>query len=233
MELVNQLLEQIKDLEITEQLRFLADLYPKQVVLSTSFQYEDQVITDFIFRNNIDIEIFTIDTGRMFEETYKTFSNTIKFYKKKIRVYFPDYQDVEKYQTEKGPNAFYQSIENRKECCYIRKVKPLERALKNKKIWITGLRSGQASTRQNVPLVEWDEKHNLLKYNPLHDWTLEQVKQYIYKNHVPYNVLHDKGYPSIGCAPCTRAIKPGEDIRAGRWWWENTNKKECGLHVKE
>ncbi len=233
MQELNELLAQITDLSIVEQLKFLAGKYPGKVVFSTSFQFEDQVITDFIFKNDIDIEVFTIDTGRLFEETYKTFDQTVKYYKKKIRVYFPDYRDVEKYVSEKGPNAFYESIENRKECCHIRKVKPLERALKDKKVWITGLRSGQSATRKNVPLLEWDEKHRLIKFNPLTNWTLEEVKSYIYKNLVPYNVLQDRGYPSIGCKPCTRAVKPGEDIRAGRWWWENNTKKECGLHVKD
>ncbi len=231
--MIEQLVKQIQALPIVEQIKYLCDLYPGKVVFSTSFQYEDQIITDFIFRNNLPVEVFTIDTGRLFEETYKTFNNTIKYYKKTIKVYFPDYKDIEKYVSTKGPNAFYESVENRKECCRIRKVLPLERALKNKKVWITGLRSGQAATRKHVPLLEWDSKHKIIKFNPLHNWSLEEVKNYVYKNAIPYNILHDKGYPSIGCAPCTRPIKPGEDIRAGRWWWENNSKKECGLHIKE
>jgi len=220
--------------EPVSQLRFLADYFKGEIVFSTSFQYEDQVIIDMIFSNDIDIEVFTIDTGRHFPETYKTWEKTLEKYKgKKIRAYFPDYRDIEVLLTEKGPYSFYKSVENRKECCYLRKVKPLERALKGKKCWITGLRSGQGETRQHVPLVDWDSKHNVVKINPLHDWTLEQVKDYINKNLVPYNELHDRGFPSIGCQPCTRAIKPGEPLRAGRWWWEQNSKKECGLHVQD
>ncbi len=230
---LNALNSKLEGLSEVEQLKVLSREFPGKVVFSTSFQYEDQVITDMIFSNDIDIEIFTLDTGRHFEETYKTWNKTIQRYKKNIKAYFPDPADVEKLLTEKGPFSFYESVENRKECCHIRKVKPLERALKGKECWITGLRSGQAATREQVPLVDWDEKHEVIKVNILHDWTLEQVKQYIFDRNVPYNVLHDRNFPSIGCQPCTRAIEPGEDLRAGRWWWENNDKKECGLHVKE
>ncbi len=215
-----------------EQLKILSEKFAGKIVFSTSFQLEDQVITDMIFDNNINIEVFTLDTGRLFEETYKTFNKTIKRYKKYIKAYFPDKEDVEKLLQEKGPFSFYESVENRKECCHIRKVKPLQRALNGKMCWVTGLRAGQSETRKDVPVLEWDEKYQLYKFNPLINWSLEQVREYITKNNVPYNVMQDRGFPSIGCAPCTRAIEEGEDIRAGRWWWENNLKKECGLHVK-
>ncbi len=230
---LQELLNKLENKSAIEQLKILSNEFEGKIVFSTSFQLEDQVITDMIFDNNINIEIFTLDTGRLFEETYKTFNKTIKRYKKNIKVYYPDAKDVEKLLTEKGPFSFYESVENRKECCNIRKVKPLQRALNNKLCWVTGLRAGQSDTRKDVPVVDWDEKYQLVKFNPLINWTLEQVRDYITQNNVPYNVMQDKGFPSIGCAPCTRAIEEGEDIRAGRWWWENNLKKECGLHVKE
>lgn len=230
---IEELYKLIEKKDIVEQFRLINEIYSDSAVLSTSFQFEDQVLTHLVFSNNFDIEVFTLDTGRHFEETYKTMNKTIKRYKKHIKVYFPDNQQVEKLLTEKGPYSFYESVENRKECCHIRKVLPLNRALKGKKLWITGLREEQSETRVNTPLLEMDEKKNLIKFNPLIKWTLEDVKEYILKNNIPYNVLQDKAYPSVGCEPCTRAVAEGEDIRAGRWWWENNNKKECGLHVKE
>ncbi len=230
---VERLTSLLSGLSEVEQLHKLAEIFNGQIVFSTSFQYEDQVILDMIFSNDIDIEVFTIDTGRLFPETYKAWNKTLEKYHKPIKAYFPDTSLVEQLLTEKGPLSFYQSVENRKECCYIRKVLPLERALKDKQCWITGLRSGQGDTRQNVPLVDWDPKHKVFKINPLHHWSLDKVKEYINQHLVPYNELHDRGYPSIGCQPCTRAVKPGEPIRAGRWWWEQNSKKECGLHVKD
>jgi phosphoadenosine phosphosulfate reductase len=220
--------EQFKGKSIPEVLAVLAQDY-KQIVFSTSFGQEDQVLTDIIFKNNLAVEVFTLDTGRLFNETYETFDRTIKRYKKEIRTYFPDKTKTEELLTKKGPFSFYDSVDNRKECCHIRKVEPLQRALKGKEIWITGLRSAQSTGRENLPLFQWDETYQVLKYNPLTDWSLEQVVKYLKQNNVPYNPLHDKGFVSIGCAPCTRAIEPGEDIRAGRWWWEDS-KKECGLH---
>lgn len=220
--------EQFKGKSIPEVLAVLAQDY-KQIVFSTSFGQEDQVLTDIIFKNNLAVEVFTLDTGRLFNETYETFDRTIKRYKKEIRTYFPDKTKTEELLTKKGPFSFYDSVDNRKECCHIRKVEPLQRALKGKQVWITGLRSGQSTGRENLPLFQWDETYQVLKYNPLTDWSLEQVVKYLKQNNVPYNPLHDKGFVSIGCAPCTRAIEPGEDIRAGRWWWEDS-KKECGLH---
>lgn len=226
---IDIILVQIQDKSIVEAIRYLTELYPGQVAFSTSFGHEDQVISDIIFQNHLPVRVFTLDTGRMFEETYQTFYETQGKYKKPIEVYFPEKQSVEKLVTEKGPYSFYDSVANRKECCFIRKIEPLKRALKDVKIWITGLRGGQSENRQNMHTLEWDEGNQLIKYNPLIHWSLEEVEQYIDKNRVPYNRLYNKGFKSIGCAPCTRAIEPGEDLRAGRWWWEMSHK-ECGLH---
>jgi phosphoadenosine phosphosulfate reductase len=231
-ELVDEILNKIDGKNPVQQLAFLSEKFKGKIAFSTSFGQEDQIITHFIFENNLPVEIFTLDTGRMFGETYKTFSKTIQKYKKEIKVYFPDKEKVEKLMTEKGPYSFYESVDNRKECCNIRKVIPLNRALKGKDCWITGLRASQSQERQKLSLLEFDENYNLLKFNPLLNWNIEDVKDFIFKNNIPYNVLHDKGFISIGCEPCTRAVKPGEDIRAGRWWWEDNSKKECGLHEK-
>lgn len=230
--MIDELTNELTKLNIVEQFIFLSKKYRNKICFSTSFQFEDQIITDIIFSNNIDIEVFTLDTGRHFEETYKTLNQTIKKYNKKINVLFPENSDIEELMTQKGAYSFYESLENRKECCYLRKVKPLNKYLEGKSCWITGLRAEQNVSRTNLNILENDESHNLLKFNPLLHWTSAQIKDYIFKNNVPYNVLQDKNYPSIGCAPCTRAIKEGEDIRAGRWWWETPDKKECGLHVK-
>lgn len=223
-----KLSDQYKGRSIPEVLATLSQDY-KNIVFSTSFGQEDQVITDIIFKNNFAVEVFTLDTGRLFNETYQTFDRTIKRYKKEIETYFPDQEKTQDLLTKKGPFSFYDSVENRKECCFIRKVNPLQRALEGKEIWITGLRSGQSAERENLPLFQWDENYHLIKYNPLTYWSLEQVIEYLHENTVPSNPLHAKGFVSIGCEPCTRAIQPGEDIRDGRWWWEDS-KKECGLH---
>jgi phosphoadenosine phosphosulfate reductase len=172
-----------------------------------------------------------LDTGRLFPETYAVLASTLERYGKKIEVYFPKYERVEKLITEKGPSSFYTSLEDRKECCFIRKVEPLNRALAGVECWITGLRAEHSENRKTMPMVEMDEARNLLKVHPLTKWTTEEVKEEIKKHNIPYNILHDRGFVSIGCQPCTRAIKPGDDFRAGRWWWENTDKKECGLHT--
>ncbi len=227
-----QLTIELKGKPISEKLQYLCLHYREKVVFTTSFGYEDQVITDMLFSRNLPVKVITLDTGRMFEETYKVFRSTMEKYNKKIHVYFPPADKVEKLMTEKGPFSFYESVENRKECCFIRKVIPLQRALKEHDIWITGLRAEQSSNRSALHEFEWDESNQILKFNPLIDWSLEQVKQYVKDYHVPYNILHDKGFVSIGCEPCTRAIRPGEDFRAGRWWWEQNTGKECGLHDK-
>jgi phosphoadenosine phosphosulfate reductase len=220
-----------QDLSIEETLAFLANEYNGRVCFSTSFGQEDQVITDIIANNNLTISIFTLDTGRLFQETYDVFEKTLIKYNQEIKVYFPNATDIENLLNKKGPNSFYASVENRKECCAIRKVAPLKKALKGNGIWITGLRAEQSENRNDLQAFEVDEKFDIIKYNPLLKWSLEEVENYLEKNKVPQNILHKKGFVSIGCAPCTRAIAEGEDIRAGRWWWE-TSHKECGLHQK-
>ena len=215
---------------IVEILGFLTENYPGNVIFTTSFGYEDQAITDIIFKNSFDIKVVTLDTGRLFPETYKVYNSTLDKYKKPILVYFPPADKVEEMVNKKGPFSFYESLENRKECCFIRKVIPLKRALAGNEIWITGLRASQSENRSDMQSFEWDEGNQIVKYNPLLEWSLEETIQYIRENNVPYNVLHDKGFVSIGCQPCTRAIQPGEDFRAGRWWWEQNSGKECGLH---
>ncbi|MFW5821981.1 MAG: phosphoadenylyl-sulfate reductase [Tangfeifania sp.] len=218
------------DQTIIQKIKKLTDNHSDKVIFTTSFGYEDQVITDMIFRNDLPVKVVTLDTGRMFEETYKVFRSTVERYGKPIKAYFPPTDKVEKLLNEKGPFSFYESLENRKECCFIRKVIPLKRALEGNEIWITGLRASQSENRNDLNEFEWDEGNQILKFNPLINWSLEEVKDYVKKNNVPYNVLHDKGFVSIGCEPCTRAVKPGEDFRAGRWWWEQNSGKECGLH---
>jgi phosphoadenosine phosphosulfate reductase len=224
--------EQIQEIEnssLPEAIRLITGLFPGEVVFSSSLGQEDQVLTDVIFKNDLPVKIFTIDTGRLFNETYELLDRTIARYKKPIQVYFPEAADVETFVAEKGINSFYESVDNRKQCCYIRKVIPLNRALKGAKVWITGLRAEQSSNRQQMPMIEWAEDKQLYKFNPLINWSYDEMISYINEHNVPYNRLHDKGFISIGCAPCTRAIEPGEDARAGRWWWE-ASQKECGLH---
>jgi phosphoadenosine phosphosulfate reductase len=217
--------------DIAEQLRLLSEAFHGEVVFSSSFSWEDQLLSHFVFSNNLDIEVFTLDTGRLFPETYSTWSRTLEKYGKKIVAYYPEASALQDFIAEKGPNSFYDSVDNRKQCCYIRKVEPLQRALRNKKLWITGIRAEHSPNRHDMKGIEWDDTNKIIKFHPLLNWTTEQVKELINKNDIPYNPLHDKGFVSIGCAPCTRAIKPGEDFRAGRWWWEDSSKKECGLHV--
>lgn len=203
-----------------------------KVAFSTSLGAEDQVITRMISDIDRSARVFTLDTGRLFPETYDLIDITSKKYGLNIEIMFPDADRVESMVNSKGINLFYDSIENRKLCCHIRKIEPLKRAFEGLDAWICGLRRDQSVTRKDIQLVEWDDTNGLIKVNPLIDWTEEQVWNYIRGNHVPYNQLHDKGYPSIGCQPCTRAILPGEDVRAGRWWWENPDSRECGLHKK-
>jgi phosphoadenosine phosphosulfate reductase len=229
--ITNTLLEKTRSLSIEETLTFLADEFKGKVVFSTSFGQEDQVITALIGKNNLPITIFTLDTGRLFQETYDVFHKTLKKYQIDIKTYFPETSAVEELLNQKGPNSFYESVENRKECCFIRKVAPLTKALKGNSIWITGLRAEQSENRSDLAFFEYDEKFDIIKFNPLLKWTLEEVQKYLDDNNVPQNALHKQGFVSIGCAPCTRAIVPGEDIRAGRWWWESSHK-ECGLHQK-
>ena len=219
-----------ENLHVADILQQIAEKYPTSAAFSTSLSEEDQVITHYIFANNLPIRVFTLDTGRLFPETYAVLASTLERYGKKIEVYFPKHEGVEKLITEKGPSSFYTSLEDRKECCFIRKVEPLNRALAGVECWITGLRAEHSENRKAMPMVEMDEARNILKIHPLTKWTTEEVKEEIKKHNIPYNILHDRGFVSIGCQPCTRAINPGDDFRAGRWWWENTDKKECGLH---
>ena len=228
--LSTEVIQKIEDSSLPEAIRLIAELFPGKVVFSSSLGQEDQVITDAIFKNNIPVKVFTLDTGRLFNETYELLDRTTARYKKDIKVYFPDSADVEEFVTTKGINSFYESVENRKSCCFIRKVKPLNRALEGAKVWITGLRAEQSDNRHDMPMIEWSEEKQLYKFNPLIRWSFQDMMNYIEEFNVPYNRLHDKGFISIGCAPCTRAIEPGEDARAGRWWWESS-QKECGLHA--
>ena len=222
--------QQIQGLNPVDALSLLANRFPEQIVFSTSFGWEDQVITHMIFSNNLPIKVFTLETGRLFPETYYVWNRTMEMYEKPIHAYYPNSELLEKMVNAKGPSSFYESVENRKECCGIRKVEPLKRALAGNKCWATGIRAEQSVNRHDMHNLEWDEQNNLIKFHPIYDWTLDQVKEYIRKYNVPYNTLHDRGFPSIGCQPCTRAVQPGEDFRAGRWWWEDQSKKECGLH---
>lgn len=224
-----EIIRKIEESSLVDGLKLIAEAIPEGVVFSTSLGQEDQVITDAIFTNKLPIKVFTLDTGRLFYEHYELLSNNNSKYKIKTEVYFPDAADVEKYVNEKGINAFYHSVENRKECCYIRKVKPLNRALEGAKIWITGLRSEQSDNRENMPMIEFDNERNLYKFNPLIHWSYEEVLKYIEEHKIQDMPIHKQGYISVGCKPCTRAIEPGENPRAGRWWWEES-KKECGLH---
>lgn len=202
------------------------------ITFANSFGAEDMVLTDIINQEKLAIEIFSLDTGRLPAETYTLMGAVEQQYTNKPIVFFPKHEAVEAYVNKHGVNAFYESVELRKACCHMRKVEPLQRALKGKQAWITGMRAEQATTRASLPVREFDTANQLEKFNPLSDWTETEVWAYILLHAVPYNQLHDQFYPSIGCAPCTRAIAMGEDVRAGRWWWENADSKECGLHVK-
>ncbi|WP_028455538.1 phosphoadenylyl-sulfate reductase [Chitinilyticum litopenaei] len=202
-------------------------------VFANSFGAEDMVLMDLIARHNLHIAVFSLDTGRLPAETYALMQQVAERYPAApVQVYFPDTAATEQYVNTHGINGFYQSIELRKACCHVRKIEPLQRALKGKKAWITGLRRQQSPTRTDLGFREYDAGNGLEKFNPLIEWTEKEVWAYIKENNVPYNALHDQHYPSIGCAPCTRAIAMGEDVRAGRWWWEDPENKECGLHVK-
>lgn len=215
-----------------ETLAFFINEFKDKLGFATSLGAEDQVLTEMIAGIDRATRVFTLDTGRMFPESYELIERTNARYQINIQVYFPERERVEKMVNEKGVNLFYESVENRKLCCHIRKIEPLKRALQGLKVWISGLRRSQSVTRTELKLVEWDESNNLIKLNPLIDWSEEQVWDYIRQKNIPYNPMHDKGFPSIGCEPCTRAVNTGEDVRAGRWWWELPQSKECGLHVK-
>jgi len=215
-----------------ELISFFLNEYKGRIALSSSLGLEDQVLTDMVCKIDDQTKIFTLDTGRLFPETYDLIHRTNQKYGIRMQVYFPDAEKVEEMVNNKGINLFYNSIEERKSCCRIRKIEPLKRAFSGLEVWICGLRRDQSITRTGMQPVEWDENNGLIKLNPLIDWTEEQVRSYIKEHKVPYNPLHDRDFPSIGCQPCTRAVLPGEDLRAGRWWWENPDTKECGLHKR-
>ena len=224
--------EQFGKCKPEEVLGFFLKEFKGKIALSSSLGAEDQALTQMVCNIDASARIFTLDTGRLFPETYNLIAKTNEKYGISIEVFFPDFKKVQEMIKQKGINLFYDSIENRKECCHERKMEPLKRAFEGLQVWICGLRKDQSITRFYSKMIEWDEANNMLKINPLINWTEKQVWDYIKQNEIPYNVLHDKGFPSIGCQPCTRAIEKNEDIRAGRWWWEQPEHKECGLHVK-
>ena len=218
-----------KDTEFV--LKTMLNRFNTSITLASSLGAEDQVLTYLCSKINPNMDIFVLDTGRLNPETYEVMEESRKAYNINYRVFYPNQEKVEQLASTKGLFSFYESIENRKECCNIRKVEPLGRALSGKKAWITGLRKQQSITRTDLAIAQWDDTFNLIKFNPLANWSEDDIWTYIKEHNIPYNKLHDQGFPSIGCAPCTRAIKPGEDLRAGRWWWETPEQKECGLHV--
>lgn len=229
---IKALNDSFKNKSPQEILEYFLNEYKNNAALSSSLGAEDQVLTDMMLKITKDANIFTLDTGRLNPETYNVMDATNLKYGIKLNVFFPKNKEIENLYKEQGINGFYESIENRKSCCFIRKMEPLQRALKPLSVWITGLRASQSVTREALPLIEYDKANDVIKVNPLLNWSEEMVWTYIKENRVPYNKLHDQGFPSIGCAPCTRAIKKGEDVRSGRWWWENPEHKECGLHIK-
>ncbi len=231
-ETLTALNSRFKDTPPLETLEYFLTKYKGRIAFASSMGAEDQALTEMIVSIDNNARIFTLDTGRMFPETYNVIDSTNARYKINIEVFFPEWQQVEEMVKQKGVNLFYDNIENRKQCCHIRKMIPLKRALQGLDVWISGLRKSQLVTRKNLNVVEWDQNNGMIKLNPLIDWTEEQVWDYIETKNIPYNKLHNQGFPSIGCQPCTRAIQPGEDVRAGRWWWEGHEHKECGLHVK-
>lgn len=235
MEKITKQAAEIQSKSAKEVLKWALETFHPKIALASSFQCEESVLIDMLYKiRGSDFRVFTLDTGRLNEETYEVMEKFRHKYKISIEAQFPDRDAVEKLEREKGLYSFRDSVENRKECCHIRKVVPLNRILSRLDAWITGLRREQSVTRTDTPKVEIDvPRKGIVKINPLIDWTTEQVWTYIRENRVPYNRLHDMGYASIGCASCTRAIKPGEDIRAGRWWWENPEHKECGLHLPQ
>ncbi len=225
--------DKFKNYSAEEILEFFLNEYKDGIALASSLSIEDQVLTDMILKINKESKIFTLDTGRLPYETYKLIEDTNSFYDYKMDLYFPQQSLVETMVKEKGINLFYNSVEERKLCCYNRKVEPLKRALSGLDAWICGLRKEQSVTRENLDIAEFDDNNKILKINPLLNWSEEEVWRYIKKHNVPYNILYNKNYRSIGCAPCSRAVRDGEDLRSGRWWWENPETKECGLHLKQ
>ncbi len=230
---IKELNAQMEKLSAQEILEYFAKEFKGEIALSNSLSLEDQALTDMICRIDPQMRIFTLDTGRVFPEAYDVIERTKQKYDKSIEIYFPNFEAVEKMVSENSINLFYQSVEQRKLCCAVRKIEPLRRAFKGLKVWICGLRQEQSITRYGLNPVEWDEGNGLIKVSPLYNWSATKVREYIDTNEVPYNPLSDQGYLSIGCQPCTRAVEPGEDERSGRWWWETPETKECGLHKRK
>jgi len=229
--MINDLKKELAGRNAAEIIQYISTNFGNRAVFSTSFGIEDQVITHFIGSMPSAIAIFTLDTGRLFPETYSVWNRTLERYKLVINAYYPQAEAVQQLVSQKGPSSFYESIENRKECCFIRKIEPLKRAIQGYDIWITGIRAEQSENREDMDYIEWDEHNKIIKIHPLFYWTLADVELFLKQQQIPFNALHNKGFPSIGCQPCTRAIQPGDDFRAGRWWWEDKSKKECGLHI--
>jgi len=228
--LARELNERFRNSGPREVLAWFSSAYAGKIAFSTSLGAEDQAILHMIWKEALPVRVFTLDTGRMFQETYDLIDINRNKFNLPIEVYFPDALRVEAMVREKGINLFYESIENRQFCCTIRKIEPLMRALAGMEVWITGMRRNQSVTRTGAGRVEWEPRYGLLKLNPLIDWTDDELWSYLRENKVPVSELHQKGYPSIGCMPCTRPVAPGEDIRSGRWWWELPEYRECGLH---
>lgn len=229
---INSLNIKYADASAQELLQSFMSQYGARLALSSSLSIEDQTLTDMMLRIDPQANIFTLDTGRLFPETYELIDRTNEHYKVKLKVYCPQTEALQQFVATEGINPFYESIEKRHACCEVRKLEPLRRAFRDLDVWVCGLRSAQSVTRGDMRLIEWDERHGLLKINPLIHWTEQQVWDYIRENRVPYNRLHDKGFPSIGCEPCTRAVRRIDDVRAGRWWWESPDHRECGLHSR-
>ena len=222
----------LQHLEPEQLLERASALAKGRIALATSFSIEDQILTHMICATHLPISIFTLDTGRLPQETYEVMHATMKKYRVHIEVIFPNKEDVEPMTVKYGPNLFYESLHKRKLCCFVRKVKPLKERLSTLDVWLCGLRNEQSLTRNNISIVEHDQINELIKINPLAQWSIQRVWDYIKKNNIPFNTLYNKNYLSIGCAPCTRPVSPGENIRDGRWWWEKSIHKECGLHSK-
>ena len=232
-ELAAQLNSRFRDTDTQEVVSWVVQTWGREAALSSSLSWEDQAVTAMMCHSPREkVRVFTLDTGRLFPECYDLIERTRFTFGIDLEVFFPDYRGVQEMVAEHGVNLFFESVELRHRCCNVRKVEPLKRALKGTKVWITGLRRDQSVTRKDMQLFEFDEADGLIKFNPLIQWTEQQVIAYVKDNGIPYNKLHEKGFPSIGCQPCTRAIKEGEDIRAGRWWWENPDHRECGLHSR-
>jgi phosphoadenosine phosphosulfate reductase len=229
--LASKLSASLAPLDLSARLAAVRAEIPKRVVFTTSFGLEDQAIAHAVFSQDLPVEVVSLDTGRLFPETYDVWVETERRYGVRIRAFFPALEATEALVQQQGFGGFRASLQARHACCHVRKVEPLGRALKGASGWITGLRAGQSPNRAETPAAAFDAERNLVKINPLFDWTRERAVNYVRENEIPYNVLHDSGFLSIGCAPCTRAVAPGEPERAGRWWWESESQKECGLHL--